>query len=75
MPQEIERKFLVNQLPEEIQSAKALPIEQGYLAIDPEGKHTPRHKHTTAHRGPDQDIPCQLQPAHNALELLKLVRL
>lgn len=38
MPQEIERKFLVDQLPEEIQSAKALPIEQGYLAIDPEGK-------------------------------------
>ena len=38
MPQEIERKFLVDQLPQEIQSAKALLIEQGYLAIDPEGK-------------------------------------
>lgn len=37
MPNEIERKFLVSTLPAEALRQSALPIEQGYLALDTNG--------------------------------------
>lgn len=39
MPKEIERKFLVKEFPEELKhSAECQPIEQGYLALEKDGK-------------------------------------
>lgn len=38
MAKEIERKFLLSQLPESIAHQKPMCLEQGYLALDPEGK-------------------------------------
>lgn len=38
MAKEIERKFLLSQLPESIANQKPMRLEQGYLALDPEGK-------------------------------------
>ena len=35
---EIERKFLVEKLPDEIDRALSEPIEQGYLAVSPESE-------------------------------------
>ena len=37
MHQEIERKFLLKQLPPLFEGAEGAPIEQGYLAIEPKG--------------------------------------
>jgi len=37
MNQEIERKFLLKQLPPLFDQMKSAPIEQGYLAIEPHG--------------------------------------
>jgi len=35
---EIERKFLVRQLPEKLKHHRHWPIEQGYLATEPAGR-------------------------------------
>ena len=37
MNQEIERKFLLKQLPPHFEQLRGAPIEQGYLAIEPNG--------------------------------------
>lgn len=37
MPQEIERKFLLNAWPPEFDGRGGVPIEQGYLAAEPHG--------------------------------------
>ena len=37
MGQEIERKFLLRQLPPFLERSRSAPIEQGYLAIEPHG--------------------------------------
>ena len=37
MNQEIERKFLLKQLPPHFEQLKGAPMEQGYLAIEPQG--------------------------------------
>ena len=36
MPDEIERKFMLDKLPDWLQDCSSTPIEQGYLAIDEE---------------------------------------
>jgi len=39
MKQEIERKFLVKTLPPGFENAPGVEIEQGYLALEPHGRH------------------------------------
>ncbi len=39
MKQEIERKFLVKTLPPEFERSAGVAIEQGYLALEPHGRH------------------------------------